>query len=90
MPFARISLIPRGVERDQRFQTSRMSRVQPIGPCAESASIDVAARTTAMPAAENSAPNVLRSTSDLVVALACTLLIAATGGIFAARRPGSR
>lgn len=31
----------------------------------------------------------LRRTSDFCVGAACTLFIAATGGIFAARRPGS-
>ncbi len=35
-------------------------------------------------------PTELRSTSDLVVATAWTLFIAATGGIFAALRPGSQ
>lgn len=50
----------------------------------------VAYRTVATPAPASSAPIVFRTTSDLVVACAWTLLIAATGGIFAARRPGSQ
>lgn len=75
-----------------RMKTPMMSRTapRPMGACPSEPSIVVAARTTAMPAALNSAPSVLRSTRDLVVAFACTLLIAATGGIFAARRPGSQ
>ncbi len=75
-----------------RTNTPMISRTapRPMGAWPSEPDIVVAARTTATPAAENSAPSVLRSTSDLVVACACTLLIAATGGIFAARRPGSQ
>ncbi len=54
----------------------------------------VAASTAVTPAAETSAPSVLRSTRDLAVGAACTAFIAATGGISrrggpAARRPAS-
>lgn len=75
-----------------RMNTPMISRTAPIpmGAWPSEPLIEVAAMTTAMPAPENSAPSVLRSTRDLAVAVACTLLIAATGGIFAARRPGSQ
>lgn len=74
------------------MKTPMISRTAPIpmGAWPSEPSMVVAARMTATPAPLNNAPSVLRSTSDLVVAFACTLLIAATGGIFAALRPGSQ
>jgi len=96
MPNTRISgaaAAIRGRERrGVRMKTPMISRTapSPMGAWPSEPSIVVAARITATPAPLNSAPSVLRSTSDLVVALACRLLIAATGGIFAALRPGSQ
>ncbi len=51
---------------------------------------EVATTTEAVPMPATSAPRVLRTSSDLVVATACTLFIAATGGTFAPRRAGSQ
>lgn len=73
-----------------RMKTPISSSTAPTPMVLRPSSIPVAASTAAVPAPAKTAPMLLRTTSDLVVAGRCTLFIAATGGIFAARRPGSQ
>ncbi len=94
MPNARSTGAARAISgRDSsgvRTNTPISSSTAPPPITALPSSMPVAVSTPAAPAPAKSAPMVLRTTSDLVVAVACTLFIAATGGIFAARRPGSQ